>query len=268
MTKGRDPGTSRGRPITPCVVLLTLLLSWPSVARTEGIRPPCGTSPWPSFAAVARSPAVEVWKEDDRGSRWEPPACTGWDSGRFDLVVAVSGRFPASGGLDTILSRFGAISRWTGIRYWSVSRKRWQDLVEDAHALDGPDGKRRRKDFTPEEMRPGRDVYFSQTNSGSGSVVYRLRVLTLSADRLVLETENVTVVRVLAMPLFRPGDLRTLYYLERSSPDAWGYYSLAGVDRGSNPAVQGREASYVNRAVAIFRHVAGLPTDQEPPAAP
>ena len=35
-----------------------------------------------------------------------------------------------------------------------------------------------------------------------------------------------------------------------------------------DPASQGREASYVNRAVAIFRHVAGLPTDQEPPAAP
>ena len=83
----------------------------------------------------------------------------------------------------------------------------------------------------------------------------------------MLETENVTAVRVLAMAIFGPGDLRTLYFFERSSPDAWGYYSLAGVDPVSTLAIQGREASYVNRAVAIFRHVAGLPTDQEPPAA-
>jgi Family of unknown function (DUF6675) len=268
MKKGSAPRASRRRQVTLCVVLLALLLSWPSVARTEGIRPPCGTSPWPPFAAVATPPAVEVWTQDDTGSQWEPPACTGWDAGRFNLAVAVSGRFREPGGIETILSRFGAVSRWTGVRYWSVSRKRWQGLVEDAHALDGPDGKRRRGDFAPEEMRPGRDLYFSQTNSGSGSVVYRLRVRERSADRLVLETENVTAVRVLAMPIFSPGDLRTLYFFERSPPDAWSYYSLAGVDRGSNPVAQGREASYVNRAVAIFRHVAGLPTDQEPPAAP
>jgi hypothetical protein len=27
------------------------------------------------------------------------------------------------------------------------------------------------------------------------------------------------------------------------------------------------EASYINRAVAYYRHIAGIPTDQEPPAA-
>jgi hypothetical protein len=268
MTEGQDPGASRRRPVTLSVVLLPLILSWPAVARTEGIRPPCGTSPWPPFAALATPPAVEVWRETATGSRWEPPACTGWDPGRFDLVVAVSGRLGVPGGIETILARFGAVSRWTGVRYWSVSRKRWQDLVVDAHALKGPDRTPRRADFTPDELRPGRDLHYSQTSSGSGAVVYRLRVRELSADRLVLETENVTAVRVLAVPVFGPGDLRTLYFFERSAPDAWSYYSLAGVDRGSSPAGQGREASYINRAVAIFRHVAGLPTDQEPPAAP
>jgi hypothetical protein len=29
----------------------------------------------------------------------------------------------------------------------------------------------------------------------------------------------------------------------------------------------GGEAPYINRAVAFFRHIAGIPTDQEPPAA-
>ena len=183
-------------------------------------------------------------------------------------MVAVSARFRRHDGIERVLSRFGAVSRWTGVRYWSVTRKRWQALVVDAHALDGPDGTQPRVDFAPDEMRAGRDLYSSQAHRGSGAVVYRLRVLERLVDRLVLETENVTAVRVLAMPLFRPGTLRTLYFIERAAPDVWSYYSLAGVDRGSNPLSQGHEASYVNRAVAVFRHVAGLPTDQEPPAAP
>jgi hypothetical protein len=29
----------------------------------------------------------------------------------------------------------------------------------------------------------------------------------------------------------------------------------------------GHEASYVNRAVALYRHLARIPTDREPPAA-
>ena len=268
MTKGGSSGRSRRCLGRLCVLLLTISLSRPSAAQTAGIRPPCGGPPSPSYAEIAEPPTVEIWKEGNPGPRWEPPACTGWDSGRFDLVVAVSARFRRHDGIETVLSRFGAVSRWTGVRYWSVTRKRWQDLVVDAHALDGPDGKQPRADFAPDEMRAGRDLYFSQAHRGSGSVVYRLRVLERLVDRLVLETENVTAVRVLAMPLFRPGTLRTLYFIERAAPDVWSYYSLAGVDRGSNPVSQGHEASYVNRAVAVFRHVAGLPTDQEPPAAP
>jgi hypothetical protein len=235
---------------------------------SDGLQPPCGTEPWPRYADVAAPPTVEVWKEGDTGARWVPPACTGWAPDRFNLVVAVSGRFPGDGRIETILSRFGEVSRWAGVRYWSVSKKRWQDLIVEAYALDGPDGQQRRADFAPGEMRPGRDLYFSQTSTGSGPVVYRMRLRELRGDGLVLETENVTAVRVLAIPLLERGDLRALYFVERSSPGVWSYYNLAGVDRGPNPLTRGRDASYVNRAVAIFRHVAGLPGDQEPPAAP
>jgi hypothetical protein len=265
---GSRGGAARRRLDATLILLLILLLPGTSVVRAEDIRPPCGAPPWPPYAAVSAPPTVEVSKADDRDAPWAPPACTGWDPGRVDLLVAVSARFRGDGGIESILSRFGSVSRWAGVRYWSVSRKRWQDLVADAHALAGPDGKPPRADFSPAEMRPGRDLYFSQTTGGSGPVVYRQRVLELLADRLVLETENITAVRVLAMPLFRPGALRTLYFFERSSPGVWSYYSLTGVDRGSNPFAPGHEASYVNRAVAVFRHVAGLPTDQEPPAAP
>jgi hypothetical protein len=99
-------------------------------------------------------------------------------------------------------------------------------------------------------------------------VVYRLRVRETAPDRLVVETENVSSVRYLLLPLAGPGDLQALYFLERRSANEWGYYSLARTGAGTSSLTEGHEASYVNRAVALFRHLAGLPTDQGPPAAP
>jgi hypothetical protein len=62
--------------------------------------------------------------------------------------------------------------------------------------------------------------------------------------------------------------LQALHFLERLGPEEWGYYGLARTGAGASPLTGGREASYVNRAVALFRHLAGLPTDRGPPAAP
>ena len=70
------------------------------------------------------------------------------------------------------------------------------------------------------------------------------------------------------IPLAGPGDLQWLYFLERRSPDESACSSLARTGAGANSLTQGHEASYVNRAAALFRHFAGLPTDQGPPAAP
>jgi len=42
---------------------------------------------------------------------------------------------------------------------------------------------------------------------------------------------------------------------------------LPPVQPGSSIMPGSHEASYINRAVAYYRHIAGLPTDQEPPAA-
>ena len=117
--------------------------------------------------------------------------------------------------------------------------------------------------------RGGADLYFAQDdNRSSGDVVYRLRVRKIAPDRLVVEMENVGAVRFLLIPLAGPGDLQSLYFFERRSPDAWGCYSLMRTGAGVNPLTEGHAASYVNRAVALFRHLAGLPADQEPPAAP
>jgi hypothetical protein len=253
--------------ISLCAVLV--LPSGRSVARDDP-RPPCGSAPSPAYADQGDTPAVRVWSGDDTvGTGWTPPACTGWRPLPSRALVAVAGRFRHRGTAEDLLARLGAVSALSTVRYWSVSDGRWLDLVTDASALAGPDPASRRPDFRAAEMVSGADLYFAQDdNRSTGAVVYRLRVREAAPDRLVAETENVTPVRYLVVPLAGPGDLRALHVLERLSPEEWGYYGLARTGAGASRLAAGREASQVNRAVALFRHLAGLPTDRGPPAAP
>jgi hypothetical protein len=180
--------------------------------------------------------------------------------------VALAGSFRHEGGAADLLKVFGRISSLRGIRYWSVGDGGWRTLVTGAAALDGPGTRRRRADFGPAEMTRGADLYFAQEDSrSSGEVVYRMRVLDDGPDRVVIAVENTTSVRFLLVPLFAPGDLRCTSYLERLSPGVWGYYALWGIRASAQTS--GHEASSVNRSLAFYRHVAGIPTDQEPPAA-
>jgi hypothetical protein len=165
-----------------------------------------------------------------------------------------------------LLARLGAVSQMAGIRYWSVTGKRWQILIEAAHALD-PSG-RVRPDFTPADLVPGRDLAFSQTDNDAGAVIYRMRIMALSPSRVVLRTENVDTIRYLMLPLFGPGELQSLYVLNQGSEGTWSYYSLTRTGPGASAMTDGHVASGINRAVAMYRHIAGIPTDQEPPAAP
>jgi hypothetical protein len=41
---------------------------------------------------------------------------------------------------------------------------------------------------------------------------------------------------------------------------------MARTGGNASSLIAGHEASLVNRAVAIYRHLTGIPTDQEPPA--
>ena len=84
----------------------------------------------------------------------------------------------------------------------------------------------------------------------------------------MVETENVSAVRYLLLPLASPGDLQALYFLERQTSNEWGYYSLARTSASTSLLIGGHEASDINRAVALFRYIAGIPTDLEPPAVP
>ncbi len=250
-------------------VLLLLLGSEMSAAAERGPRPPCGDSPRPEYSGPGARPIVEVWDDEEISGAWDPPACTGWTARDSGVLVALAGSFHHDGDVEDLLRRFGAISTLTQIRYWSVSDKAWRPLVTEAAALSAPEAERRRADFGITDWVRGRDLFVAQKdNRSSGTVVYRMRLLEVWPERLVIQTENMTSVRLWLLPLFGPGDIQAAYFLERLSPDVWGYYSLSRTDVGSKLLSGGHEASYVNRAVALYRHFAGIPTDREPPAAP
>ena len=248
-------------PIFATLALALAVLSGPQAALAiEGPRPPCGgAAPEPPFPAPGAPPNVRLWHAHELPPDWRPPPCTGWGELRFDQLVGLAGRLPSGLGAKDLLARFGAISKLTGLRYWSVTRGRCRELIEEAYALAGPEQDQRRADFAPEEMVPGKDLYFFQDDNGpAGGAVYRMRLREVAPDRLVLEIENVSAIKLLLAPLFEPGELHALYFIERDQGGGWTYYSLSGATAGVSPLARAHDASYVNRALALYAHVAGL----------
>jgi hypothetical protein len=153
------------------------------------------------------------------------------------------------------------------MRYWSTTHKQWQTLISGAYALTGLQPAQRREDFTPDEMKEGTVLYFQQVDNLSGKATYRMHIAEASADRLVFDVENVATMRYLFIPIFHPGEMQTIYFLNRESDNVWRYYSIVRIGKHANRLIAGNESSAVNRAVAFYRYMVGIPADQEPPAA-
>lgn len=231
-------------------------------------QPPCGAATFPPYPDLESSPDVRAWARAESGRDWTPPACTGWTDPGFTTLVVTVGRFRHASGVEGLLRRIGAISELAGIRYWSTTHKRWQTLIVNAHALSDAAGDRRREDFSPGEMAAGKSLYFQQEDNLSGRAVYRMRIRSVSPGRLVFDTENSSAVRYMLMPIFRPGAMQTITFLDRESQDVWRYYCIMRTSRNASLLTRGSEASSINRALAYYRYLAGIPTDKEPPSSP
>lgn len=239
----------------------------PARAADDGPRLPCGAAPMPAYAAPGHPPAVQAWR-GHAARAWLPPECTGWAPSHADILVAVAGSFKHEGDIDELLARIGAISTKTHVRYWSATEKSWKPLVTEAFALSGPDLAHRQADFGVAHFVEGHSLYYAQSdNRSTGKTVYRDRVLAVDRDRLAVVSENLTPVRMTLITLFDVGALQTAYFLQRHPAGTWHFYSLTRTRMASSLMPTGGDASYINRAVAFYRLVAGVPTDQEPPAA-
>jgi hypothetical protein len=256
----------------PGVVLLALFAA---ILRGEvtnhvdsGPVSPCGSTTVPPYPDVDRSPTVKAWDLSDLARDWTPPACTGWTTPGFTTLVVTVALFRHSSGVEGLIRRIGAISELAGVRYWSTTHKRWQTLIVDAYALPGPVGGRRRKDFQPDEIETGKYLYFQQEDNLCGKVICRMHIQSASPDRLVFDTENISTMRYFLLPIFRAGEMQSIYFFERESQDVWRYYSIARTGGNASKLIVLRAASSINRAVAFYRYLAAIPTDQEPPASP
>jgi hypothetical protein len=246
------------------------VLQQPRITGVEpqvGPQPPCGGEELiPPFPGLDDAAIVKSWSKPDLGRDWKPPACTGWAVAGFTTLVTIAARFRSRSEAEGLLRHIGAISEFAGMRYWSTTHKRWQTLIVDAQALTDLQSGQRREDFTSDEMREGRVFYFEQVDNLSGKGIYRMHIVEASKDRLVFDIENVSTMRYHFIPIFHPGEMQSIYFLDRESDDVWRYYSIVRTGKNANGLIAGNEASSVNRAVAFYRYLVGIPTDQEPPA--
>lgn len=183
------------------------------------------------------------------------------------MWVTVSSLVRAPADTDTLIGRFGAISRLASVSYWSTTDQQWRPLVSAAHATIAASSLEPRPDYSPAELIKAEVGYYEVTdNRSSRPVTYLLRLRSDAPGKLVVETSNVSPVKKWGITLFAPGGLDTLYFLNQRSPGVWAYYSITRILPNSFLA-EGHEKSYINRAVALYRYFTQLPTDAEPPAA-
>jgi hypothetical protein len=167
----------------------------------------------------------------------------------------------------TLMERFGAISKLLPVQYWSTTEHKWRRMVSAATAIVSSDSRQPRADFSlPELLAPG-DRYYSLTDTRSGrATVYRLRVRSPRATELTVDIVNVDPIKQWGITLYAPGGLHTLYLLQQRTSGTWSYYSITRLLPSSFLA-EGHDKSYINRAVALYRHLVGISTNTEPPAA-
>ncbi len=251
-------------------LLLLLAVLAPDVYAEAAVDPSCAfageAAPLVPAPPGEAQPSVAVWSADAD----DPHAgCDGVSFQSTKLAVVMRGRFRFDGQLDDLIGRLGAISTLSHLRYWSVTDKRWLELISEAYALQGPRADKPRGDFSAAELRQVRPVYYLQRdNRSSRPVIYRLQLDVRDPSDAVAEIENVTAVRYLMVTLFPPGALQTHIHVRRVGVHTWETLIVDRVGATASFLATGHDESYVNRTAAIFRHIAGIPSDLEPPAAP
>jgi len=253
-----------------CAILVSALLLLAPGARAGGPQPPCTIVATPAYPVPDSAPVIVIWQAKElQQDNWHPPGCTGWPSElRSRLIVTLTGSFRFDGPMSALLARVGTISALRNIQYWSTTEKIWTPLSNDASALTGPDSKSRRRDFSASELVKGADLYYWEDDTRTGPAVYRLRVSESASERFVISSGNVTPIKRFWFTLFKPGALQSVLIIEHIAPDVFGVSILNRSGEGASMLTAGHESSYVNRVAALYRQLAGIKTNQEPPAAP
>ncbi len=236
----------------------------PAQAQPPLPAPPCGTVAVPDYSPPGTPPAIASWHKSDLKS-WQPAPCLGW-SGKSRSAEALAATFRFAGSEDELLARIGNLALHPAIKYWSTTRRAWRPLVISAEVVDGIDGKPIASALAPGAFVPDVVIYYAETTHDTGRTVYRLKTLARSPGHIVLATDNATAIRIWGVTLFEPGALQAVTFLDERDDHLWGYYAITRAGGRTSFLAEQGEASFINRLVALYRHIAGLQTDAEPPA--
>ena len=112
-------------------------------------------------------------------------------------------------------------------------------------------------------------IYIFDTTSGASypAPLVELTGVVLGENGVAFGTDGTSVAAFALVPLLRPREMQSIYFLNRESERVWLYYGMVRTGKNANKRVAGNESSSINRAVAFYRFIVGVPTDQEPPAA-
>lgn len=244
------------KPLSVMVASLVIAALPANSADTPPATPivPCDASPVPGYAELGRMPEPLTWRRIE----WQPPGClAGWPS-RFRFVIALAGRIGKADSRE-LLARLGEISSNQGLRYFSVTENAWRVLIKDAAALSGADPSLRRANFTADEVASGADLFFvEEDNRSSKPIVYRMRALKVTPSQVIVQTANVTPIESFMLTIFPPDTLLAAYVLTRLDNGEWGLYAMSAATMEASGMVSLGTASYVNRAQALFGHLAGI----------
>jgi hypothetical protein len=221
----------------------------------------------PAYTQPGGSPTIAVWTEADANrAPWQGAPCLHWTSGQTRMVTALAASIAANS-LDELLDRYGSLSTYKSIRFWSVMHQTWEDLVVSAGFVDGPQANYSQRDQTSADFQTGRVLYYYEI-SPAGRTLHRLTVQRRTQDEVVVSTENISPVKVALFTIFQPQALQTATFIQRKGPNAWGYYQAIKLGEGSDFIAVRSPSPYINRLVAMYRYMTGIPTDSLPPVAP
>jgi hypothetical protein len=213
----------------------------------------------PAFPPVNATPAVETTDvSPPNGGNCFP------DRTARATWVTVASVIQTALSPDSILQRFGAISELRQVQYWSTTDQAWRPLVSAAFAVSSANVDQPRADYTSAELVAASRYYRITDTRTYEPVNYRLEVHPAAHGHIVVETTNVDPIRKWGITLYQPDGLHTLYFLSERSAGVWSYYSITRAVPATFLA-RGHEKSYVNRAIALYRHYLRLPTTADRP---
>jgi len=88
---------------------------------------PCGQEAFPAYPDVASPPVVTYWSRATSVRRGRHRPARDGPAEAIRRWSPTVGRFRGPGSVEELLQRIGAVSRMTGMRYWSTTHQRWQD---------------------------------------------------------------------------------------------------------------------------------------------